>query len=98
MVSDLEQRIESERKEVTSLDAELNPERTPFLKNQLRRAINILDDSEMALQLSTRAGDKNEGLWMALAETNLEAASQIRKQVQETVYNFGGPDEVTVSE
>jgi hypothetical protein len=95
MRSDLEQRIDAERREAASLYSELNAERSPFLKNQLRRAMNMLDDSDIALHLSTRAGAKNEGLWVALAETNLEAASQIRRQVQETVYNFGGPDEVT---
>jgi len=57
MPIDLEQRIAIERETITALDAQLDTNRTPYLKDQLRLAKHLLDDAADGLRHASKVRD-----------------------------------------
>jgi len=94
MHNDMEQRIADERTHVTDLDSKLDSNRTPYLKGQLRRAGHHLDDALAGLRHASRSSGHTD-MWLGFAEMNLQMAAQMRKQVQDLVKKFGGPERIT---
>ncbi len=84
----------AERDLITRLDARLKQERTPYLKAQLRLALNNVDDVDMLLRFEQQAQPQYAGAWLAIAEGNIATAATIRQQVQKLVDTYGGPDNV----
>lgn len=89
-----EQRIGEERSRIKALDSSLDPERTPYLKNQLRFAGHMLDDAVDALRFAAKADSNYGALWTDFAEMNIQNAIQRREKVQALVDRYGGPKKV----
>jgi hypothetical protein len=92
MSNNLEKQIEEEQGRIKALDSKLDAGRTPNLKWQLRLARHFLDDTKSALR--DMKGDTSNPHWVAFASDCLQRATEKRKQVEETVNKYGGPDKV----
>jgi hypothetical protein len=57
MPIDLEQRIAIEWEAITALDAQLDTNRTPYLKDQLRLAQHLFDDAADGLRHASKVRD-----------------------------------------
>ena len=77
---------------IVALDSKLDESRTPYLKWQLRLAQHILDDTKSYLR--SVKGDTNNSYWIMFATDCLQRATEKRKQVEETVKKYGGPERV----
>lgn len=88
MPSDLERRIEEERKRILALDSKLDAARTPYAKGQLRLALHCLDDTQSALL--TFKGDSTSADWITFAMDCLQRAKQKRQEL-ESVTQDGDP-------
>jgi hypothetical protein len=78
-----EKLIAEVRAQLDALDAQLDSQRTPYMKAQLRFAGHLLDDAEVALRHAAEAeepGDKT--LWITFANFSVTHAKQIRDTVQ----------------
>ena len=84
----------AERDLITRLDTLLKQERTPYLKAQLRLALNSVDDVDLLLRWEHEAPTTFKGAWLAMAETNIGRAAYTRQQVQKLVDTYGGPEVV----
>lgn len=94
MNSNVERRIRKERELVTALDCTLDAKRTPYLKGQLRRAADVLDDAVEALRFAEIAESNYVASWTGLAEMNIQVSEQLRQKVKAVVDMYGGPDQV----
>lgn len=92
MAGNLEKQIEEEYARIVALASELDESRTPYLKWQLRLAQHILDDTKSYLR--SVKGDTNNSYWIMFATDCLQRATEKRKQVEETVKKYGGPENV----
>jgi hypothetical protein len=72
--------VAAERETTSALNGQI---KTPYLKNQLQRASHSLDDAEAALQHAMQANPTDKGMWINLAQFNLQMATQFRQKVQE---------------
>jgi cytochrome c-type biogenesis protein CcmH/NrfG len=63
--------------------------KTPYLKNQLQGASHSLDDAEAALEHALQADPTDKGMWINLAQFNLQMATQFRQKVQEYFDKYG---------
>jgi hypothetical protein len=90
----LEQQIAEEKTRIATLDSTLDAERTPYLKSQLKLATHLLDDAQEALRMEAQADSNYRGIWVTFAGTLLQAAAQLRQNVQQLVEKYGGPANV----
>lgn len=91
MQNNLDQRIKEERALVTVLDSTLDTKRTQYLRGQLQRAADILDDASYALRFSEIAEPNHMAMWTGFAEINIQIAEQLRQKVTAVVEMYGGP-------
>lgn len=83
-----ETRIAEVRAQLGALDAQLDNQRTPYMKSQVRFGGHLLDDAEAALRHAAEAdepGDK--ALWLTFANFSMTHA----KQIGDTVQKAGEP-------
>ena len=92
MPSNLQKQIDEERERINELRSKLDTGRTPYMKWRLGLAAHILDDGESALRDVN--GDSNNSDWAAFATFCLQLAMEKRKEVEETVNKYGGPENV----
>jgi hypothetical protein len=78
--------VAAERETTSALNGQI---KTPYLKNQLRRASHSLDDAEAALRHALQANPTDKGMWINLAQFNLQKATQFRQKVQEYFDKYG---------
>jgi hypothetical protein len=95
MPVDLEQRIATVRAAITALDAQLDANRTPYLKSQLRLALHLLDDATDGIRHATNALPAYVSMYNSFAQSNINRAEHIRQGVEAYVSKYGGPDKIT---
>jgi hypothetical protein len=78
--------VAAERKTTSALNGQI---KTAYLKNQLQRASHSLDDAETALRHALQANPTDKGMWINLAQFNLQMATQFREKVQEYFDKYG---------
>ncbi len=88
---------DGEKTRIADLDAALSQERTPYLKERLRLAMNSTQDVRTLLRLAEQAEAQYAQAWLAIAEGNITMAATTRQQVQELVDTYGSPDKVIES-
>jgi len=92
MPDNLGKQINEELTRTTTLSSKLDTGRTPYMKWKLRLALHILQDAKDAL--NDVKGDTRNSDWYAFAAFCLHLAIEKRKEVEETVNKFGGPDNI----
>lgn len=94
MPTDWEKLINEEKARIIALDSTLDQKRTPWLKGQLRLAMNKLGDARDALAFAAKAEPNYHATWIGFADFNIRAATQAREKVQAAVDTHGGPENV----
>jgi hypothetical protein len=88
---EIEKRIEDELAKIKALDSQLDAKHTPYLKNQLRRAGNNLDDALTALKHKSEAtNSRDELMWLGFAEVNIQHAVEWYAKVKAACDVRGG--------
>jgi len=80
LMHNLEEQIAEERARIVALDSKLDA--TPCAKEELRLALNLLDDLKTAF-----GGDTSKAEWQKLATFNLQLAMKKRQEVEVATRN-----------
>jgi hypothetical protein len=79
---------------IANMDSEFKQDRTPYIKGQLRFAINMLTDVDMLIGWEQKVQPQHAGMWLATAESNIGIARSIRQQVQKLIDPLGDPSQL----